>query len=85
MVSMVYHGILKGLPVSKHHGMLWHLPWYIFIREVMYIEKNLNANIKVVRFENVMMHNYRARINYRLLLLYSSRHGPNFEQLFFWH
>ena len=41
MVSMVYHGVLPwftviyhGLPVSKHHGILWHLPYGIFSQGV---------------------------------------------------
>ena len=48
----------------------------------MYYEKNRNA--KLVDAENVEMHNYRALFNYRMLLN-SFRHGPNIEQLFFWH
>ena len=50
----------------------------------MSYEKNRNGNAKLVHAENVKMHNYRALINYRMLL-YSSRHGSNIEQLFSWH
>ena len=50
----------------------------------MYYEKNRNANAKLVYAENVKMHNYSALVNYRMLLK-SSRHGSNIEQLIFWH
>ena len=32
-------------------------------RQLMYCEKNRNVNAKLVRAENVKMHNYRALIN----------------------
>ena len=50
----------------------------------MYYEKNRNTNAKLIPAENVKMHNCRALINYRLLLK-SSKHGSNIEQLSFWH